>query len=121
MLRALYSAETAEAHIAREQQQRREPDRQRQAAGGQDGRHQRRADVGAEQHRQSDRRIERAHRGQTGDDERHRSAALQEDRGSGPGKRRHPSVRQVPLDETLEPVAPAPHDAGAHHAHAPQQ
>jgi hypothetical protein len=56
-----------------------------------------------------------------GQDQRRGGAALQEQSGAKPGGHGLCRVVEACLQEDAETVAPGAHDAGAHHAHAPQK
>ena len=106
--------------IAREDEERRGPQREVGARGedrGDDGG----AHVRAQQHREAERRADGAGGGKARHDQRHRRAGA-EDRGGDAARREGgEAVADAMLDEVLQPVAIGPHHAGAHHAHAPQQ
>ena len=106
--------------IAREEQDGRGPERQvgaRGEEGGDDGG----AHIRPQQHGEAQCGVDGARRGEARHDQRHRRAGAEDGGGDAACQEGRDAVADAVLDEVLQAVAPGPHHAGAHHAHAPEQ
>ena len=106
--------------IAREEQDGRGPERE-VGARGEDGGDDGRAHIRAQQHGEAQCGVDGARRGEARHDQRHRRAGAEDGGGDTARHEGRDAVADAVLDEVLEAVAPGPHHAGAHHAHAPEQ